>query len=380
MDRAKAKIAFIFFEEIHMLHHFIGIASELVKTNDYDISIVTYEGEHKYLYSLLKILGLSKNIVYQLPTTFYRRITEKITRRNIPSSKYLFEKNKKKLLSFDALVFSDINQEFLYDLRKDGSPKFIFTHHGAGNGSYPYTSIESTKFDLIFAIGQSAIDSHKKYFNYTNTKFEIIGYSKFDVAKIENKGFSVFKNDNPIILYNPHFKRELSSWYTHGKEILNFFLKNNNYNLIFAPHINLFNKKGFANKNEIDDVYYKSENIHVDLGSINSVNMTYTLAADLYIGDVSSQVLEYLIIKRPCIFVNRIDLNWATNINTPKFWKLGEVVANILDLDYLITNRSIWQEKYINTQTKEIEYLFDMDNNLSSSVRGANAIVKLLNA
>jgi CDP-glycerol glycerophosphotransferase (TagB/SpsB family) len=63
----------------------------------------------------------------------------------------------------------------------------------------------------------------------------------------------------------------------------------------------------------------------VDLGSLRSIDMSYTSTADIYIGDVSSQVYEFLAKPRPCIFLNPHGVSWR---NDPHYacWNLGEVV------------------------------------------------------
>ena len=40
-------------------------------------------------------------------------------------------------------------------------------------------------------------------------------------------------------------------------------------------------------KREIPATYFEAKNIHLDLGSTQSVNMTYTQQATIYLGDVS---------------------------------------------------------------------------------------------
>ena len=71
--------------------------------------------------------------------------------------------------------------------------------------------------------------------------------------------------------------------------------------------------------------------IIVDLGSRRSIDMTYTLDADLYIGDVSSQVYEYLVRPRPCLFVNAHSVDWERNEDYA-MWRLGEVVSPDCDV------------------------------------------------
>ncbi len=68
-------------------------------------------------------------------------------------------------------------------------------------------------------------------------------------------------------------------------------------------------------------------NILVDTGSHASIDMTYTQAADVYLGDVSSQVYEFLYRPRPCLFLNSHNIDWETDPNYAN-WHLGEVVRS----------------------------------------------------
>ena len=56
--------------------------------------------------------------------------------------------------------------------------------------------------------------------------------------------------------------------------------------------------------------------------------MTYMLAADIYLGDVSSQVYEFLLEPRPCIFLNGHNVPWQDN---PYYshWTLGQVIDDV---------------------------------------------------
>jgi hypothetical protein len=59
--------------------------------------------------------------------------------------------------------------------------------------------------------------------------------------------------------------------------------------------------------------------------------MTYTEQASVYVGDVSSQVYEFLRRPRPCIFLNLDRIAWQGNENYAH-WMLGQVVDRIEDL------------------------------------------------
>ena len=49
----------------------------------------------------------------------------------------------------------------------------------------------------------------------------------------------------PVVLYNPHVSPHLSSWFRVGRQILDWFVEHDEYQLIFAPHVMLF-ERSFA--------------------------------------------------------------------------------------------------------------------------------------
>ena len=53
--------------------------------------------------------------------------------------------------------------------------------------------------------------------------------------------------------------------------------------------------------------------------------MTYTTLADVYLGDVSSQVYEFLRTPRPCVFLDAHGVDWAGDENYAH-WRFGPVV------------------------------------------------------
>jgi hypothetical protein len=378
MKRKKQHIAFIYFDERYIIPHFITPVNQLFNDELFEVDILTYEGSHEYLFELLEMQNLPKTIVKQLPTYTYRKILNKIKGRKMPSPLYLFKKHKELLLSYDILVFNDINHEYLHRYKQEKSPKFVLLMHGAGDGEYligaQYKETIS-KFDLITTSGQKVTEYFQKM-KLTNTQLAICGYQKFDLIK--NKAIpKFFDNDKPVVLYNPHFKPELSSWYKFGEEILAFFFQNKDYNLIFAPHINLFNKKGFLDESIIDPKYKNAQNIRIDLGSKHSVNMDYTLAADIYLGDVSSQIYEFLYRPRPSIFINAHKIEWQKNQHYNN-WHLGQVIDDLSSLENLLDTASDWQQNFVQKQQEMMSFTFDNSSKLSAAERIVEAIKEKL--
>jgi hypothetical protein len=72
-------------------------------------------------------------------------------------------------------------------------------------------------------------------------------------------------------------------------------------------------------------------NVHTDLDGFAMVDGSYTRAADLYLGDTSSQVIEFLARPRPAVFLNPRAVAWRDD---PAYaqWACGQVVERLDDL------------------------------------------------
>ena len=371
----KIRIGFLYFEEIHHIPHFIGIASELSKNGNYQVDVLTYKSGHNYLYRLIELLAAENISIKQLEQPLTRKIIDKITGRKKPSSVFLYRKHKKLFLTYDALVFTEKNHDFIHLARgKKKKPFLIIVNHGAPGRGYSFQP--SVKlFDLALLCGQFYVDRLKKE-HLLIKHHVVIGYSKFDIVSKDEQEQRLFSNEKPIVLYNPHFNRINSSWYTHGLNVLEYFYNSKDYNLIFAPHIYLFNRKGFLKPSIIDKKYFDALNIHIDLGSIKSSNMSYTLNSDIYLGDVSSQIFEFGIKPRPSVFINALKVpedKWKKDLNY-RFWKTGEVIENINEFDTALKLFEEKKDEYIATQKQIFIDNFYIDEHNSASKKGAIAI------
>jgi CDP-glycerol glycerophosphotransferase (TagB/SpsB family) len=123
--------------------------------------------------------------------------------------------------------------------------------------------------------------------------------------------------------------------------------------------------------------YLRSPNIHIDLGSRASTDMSYTQAADIYLGDVSSQVYEFLHLPRPCLFLNSHDLDWRGNPNF-EHWRAGPVIDHpkqLADgLEQAITSHPF---EYLAMQQAMRAYSFDLSE-VPSSQRAADALLRFV--
>ncbi len=212
--------------------------------------------------------------------------------------------------SLDVLVVAEKTSLILRKVYRLKQPLIVHTRHGAGDRAIGFDKF-SASFDHVMCSGPKIRERLIREAGVAPERISIVGYPKFDIAKAAAKP-RADSAARPVVLYNPHPSPHLSSWYKHGRAVLDFFLDNPDYQLIFAPHVMLFERRFVVtvDKFRIDSAgklaakYLDSPNIQVDLGSRASTDMTYTQAADIYLGDASSQVYEFLYRPRPCLFLN----------------------------------------------------------------------------
>jgi CDP-glycerol glycerophosphotransferase (TagB/SpsB family) len=162
----------------------------------------------------------------------------------------------------------------------------------------------------------------------------IIGYPKFDTIAFGSPPPRLFANDRPTVLYNPHFDPALSSWYDWAQRIIDWFAGQSRFNLVVAPHVMLFQRRWHASvehrrvRRRRDLPTLATDHIIIDPGSSRSVDMSYTRAADIYLGDASSQIYEWIVRPRPAIFLNPSHVAWLGDANFAH-WRLGEVIDRL---------------------------------------------------
>lgn len=278
---------------------------------------------------------------------------------------------------WDALVSPERN---CLDLRTVyGLQELIMirTRHGAGDRDGVFDA-RLRGFQFMLLPGQKYVDRLRALGLLQEGSFCASGYPKFEVVRGLNRKIpQLFDNDNPIVVYNPHFDRSQSSWGPMGLRILEWFLHHREFNLIFAPHVVLF-KRCMRHGAFLPGKYRRVPNIHVDTGSSASIDMTYLQAADVYLGEVSSQVYEFLLEPRPCIFLNGHHVAWQDNPSY-QHWRLGQVVENIeAELMDALNQAFATHPLYIDRQREAFAYAFTSEPETTAAERGARAIADFL--
>ena len=329
----KRSVIFLFINGPHHVYHLIMPALRFVALkNGIETIFVSGNPVNTQIINNTKtITGINNFTLIDIPLPLRYRL-KNYKNRLYPPVYTRIKKIIKYLDNAHAIISTSHNfPEYLsrYGIK---IPTLFYLYHGTGTREYGFeTNLEI--FDHILIPGKYHRDRLKKSLSLKDGQLEMIGKPKLDYLKIkisENK--RIFKNENPIFYYNPHWEMELSSYLKWKDIILKFFKENNNYNLIFSPHPlvgHLSIKIGY----EIKEKNIVEDNILVDMGSNQCLDGTYTSIADIYIGDISSMVTEWVLQKpRPCIFINAHNVDWKDNDNY-YMWKFGKVVNTLKEFE-----------------------------------------------
>jgi hypothetical protein len=382
------RIGFLFnHDQIHQVAHSLPIAVALSKCG-IDAQIILASTSTKLAREVARMLGPARSASISLVDLALRspasRLTGATLTRFVPASRLLvFRDNLDFFRSLDFLVVTERTSLILkthYGLER---PFMIQVSHGAGDRAIGYDKL-AARFDHILAAGQKSVDRFINESGVQPERLSITGYAKFDIRPGAPPALTFPDNGKPTVVYNPHVSPHLSSWYREGRGVLDFFLGNPDYNLIFAPHIMLFQRRAVFTidrlrlglPGKIHPKYADAPNIHIDLESPALADMTYTNMADIYLGDVSSQVYEFLRTPKPCVFLNAHKVDYRSDSNYAH-WQCGPVIDTAKALGSALNEAvSNHETRYRPIQQALFAYTFDLQD-MPSAVRAAAAITRL---
>lgn len=340
------------------------------------------EGEVRRLAAAAAATGPLPEIIRLRPPSALSRAANRASGRALPTDIVsTLHRNLDRFRTLDALVVPEKTSLLLKSLFGLTALKLVHTRHGAGDRAIGFDKA-SGRFDLVLLSGEKIRDRLAEAHLLKADGHAIVGYPKFDMPPPARP--RLFPKDRPTVLYNPHPSPALSSWYRMGPQILDWFAKSDRYNLIFAPHVMLFQKRVTAslspfalgwNAGPRAD-HYEHDHMLIDTGSPACLDMSYTDAADIYLGDASSQVYEFIRRPRPCFFLNPRRVAWRGN---PDFahWGAGHVLESIDDLAAALDEVPRLTPAMRERQQQLFGYSFDLRDRPSSE-RAASAILDFL--
>ena len=355
---AMTRIAFLALAEAHQHLHWIPAALRLADEPGVSVDVL---GPSAAGLALVKRLdpGAKLRLVHlAAPWTRHDSLFARPRRKLTALVHHL------RLMRYDAIVTTETSSAVLKQLPWFTVP-MIHLKHGAGDSEVGYNPKHSA-YDLnlvngpkdrerLIAKGLSAPDA-----------VAVVGYAKFELVAPPAR---LFDDDKPVALYNPHAKPPGSTWFNHGPAMVAEMERIPSWNFIVAPHVKLAGGPTVSSA---------APNVRIDLGSVASIDMSSTQGSDVYIGDASSQVYEFLRQPRPCIFLNLEREDWR-GIERFSHWELGQVIDDVSDLGPALARAAELQPGFEPLQRAAVERSLSPSPEPASE-RQARAILDFLRA
>jgi hypothetical protein len=324
----KMNIAFLYIAEAYQCYHGASIALELAARQG--VNVVSYYNDPETPRHLERI-----RVAYGAPPVAYRRLRRSSPTRLMQSIRILgmfkdmvLRDNLSELDQYDAIFALE---DTVASARRLGirKPKLIYSPHGFGDRARGFDA-RAKAFDFVLVAGDKSATRLLKSRLIRAADHAVIGAVKLEVSerlRIQHRPF--FKYPRPTVLYNAHKAPRLTSWHRFVEPMLDQFSRQSTFNLIVAPHVKMFRRRSSSVRSRWEA--RSTDTIMIDTSSDRLLDMTFTDAADIYVGDVSSQVYEFLTVPRPCVFLNASGAQWRDDPNFAH-WHLGDVVDDPKDL------------------------------------------------
>lgn len=321
------RVAVLFIGGMHQALHIAPVAAALAVRQGIEVSAYVASAEDAdALTIMMQRLGAQplNIIVMTLPIWLMKLPGFK---RASKISRLLFW--RREICRHDAILTAERSSTLLKRL-PGPTPPMIHIPHGAGDrakGFEPRLAL----FDHIIVAGPKDRRRMIAQGLVAPERCSVSGAIKVAACRrMQRNSAPLFDNDRPVILYNPHFDHSLGSWPKFANALIDAVAAGDRYNLIVAPHIRMFETAS----NEARDVWRRravAGRVIVDLGSERLNDMSYTSVADIYLGDVSSQVYEFLTVAKPCIFIDAHGASWKDNPDYA-MWQFGPVCADMAQI------------------------------------------------
>lgn len=322
------RVAFLYIAEAYQCYHGAAVALQLAARTGWEVVNLFNDSETPHhLDRIAAAYGAAplpqRRLRRSLPTRALQRI------RMLGMFKDLVMRdNAAELNGYDAIFAVENTVAALQRLGVQ-RPKLIYSPHGFGDRARGFIPRIAT-FDFVLLAGTKTEARMLDAGLIRPGDYALTGSVKVETGERLASTLPLgFARPGPVVLYNAHKEPKLTSWHRFIEPLLAGFAREDAMNLLVAPHVKLFRRRSAAVR-----AAWRARgtaNVIVDPGSDRSVDTSYTAAADIYVGDVSSQVYEFLAKPRPCVFLNAHGLDWRDD---PSFahWHLGDVVDDPADL------------------------------------------------
>ncbi|MES2337339.1 MAG: hypothetical protein V4537_04495 [Pseudomonadota bacterium] len=376
------KIGFLFnHDALHQISHTAPVIAALAQDRSAEVTVLTSSAAQEARVRDLIGDAATRVAFVTLGVGRTARLLDAALRWIAPFRRVaVLRENLAAFAALDVLVVPETTSLLLRDRFGLGDLKFVWIPHGAGDRSVGFREV-MRGFDLVLLSGRKVRDRMLAAGLVTADSHAIVGYPKFDTVDPAAHAPRLFAGDRPTILYNPHFDPKLSSWYPWGEAVVDAIAGRPDVDLVVAPHVMLFQRRIHASvehrivrrRRALPPRWTGRQGLIVDPGSTRSIDMSYTRAADIYIGDASSQIYEWIARPRPAIFLNPHRIDWRGD---PDFahWRLGDVVEDLADLSPAIDRALADPHRFDAVQAAAFAETFDRSET-PAAARAAAAIL-----
>lgn len=383
MADPRPSVGFLFLGELHLIPHLFPIAAALARRADAPaITLHVATSVHEeILVDAVARLGLDGIAVARVRGFVDAPPGMRETPR-LPSKPLVLARNARRFLRHDVVVVAERTSLWLPRVaRRLGMgrrTRFVYNEHGAApHANFADPRNREAARILMPSEGMAA---RVRAAGHADAPIAVVGYVKPDyVRALVAPGGSValpaFPERRPVVVYVPHWKRDKSSWWGMGEAVLDWFAHQDRYNLIVAPHVRL---PRFDPEFERRVAPYRDmPHIAVDATSYRLIDQSYVAAADIYLGDGSSQVVEFAALSpRPVVILNPDRHPWADD---PRFshWTMGDVIEDVTALGPALDAAAARHPAYADVQRRYVEAMMGVDDGRASE-RAAAEVAALL--
>lgn len=346
--KGQLRIGVVYIAEAYQCYHLAAAALKLDEISGVEVTSFYFDPDTpRHVERIHRAFGAKPMRIEPLHRRAITRLLQKL--KVLGKFKHLTLRDNRAVLDkFDAILAVENTVAMARD---EGihNPRLIYSPHGFGDRAYAFVQRIAT-FDFVLVAGPKTAQQMLERGLIRAGRYASTGSIKLETAeRLMNAHGPLFANHRPVVLYNPHFEAGLNSWNRFLEEMLEQFSARKDYNLIVAPHVKMLRNASRRARARLEE--RSTDSILIDSGSDRSVDSTYIDCASLYVGDVSSQVYEFLAKPRPCVFLNAHGVNWKDN---PHYihWTLGDVIDDPTNLYDAVTRASDRHHVYRDRQVK----------------------------
>ena len=370
-------VGFLFLGELHLIPHLLPIAVALARRSSAPaITLHVATSVHEeILQDALRRLALPQVSVRRV-RGFVEAPTGSRDTPPLPSKPLVLALNARRFMTEDVAVVAERTSLWLPRVTRRRGARFVYNEHGAA----PHANFASARnrFAARLMMPSEGMAARAREIGGPGARVAVVGYVKNDFIRAlpTRAAMPRFAEPRPVVVYVPHWKREKSSWWGMGEAVLDWFARDDRYNLIVAPHVRLPRFDPAFDRRVAP--YRNLPHIHVDATSFRLIDQTYIDHADLYLGDGSSQVIEFARTPRPVVFLNPDRHDWRDDRRF-SHWSLGDVISDVDVLGAALAAAPARHALYAEAQRAYVERMMGADDGRASE-RAADEIMAVLSA